>query len=152
MRLTVIAVGRVRNAPERALYEHFAGRIKGGIAMVEVEERKKLPPAELVRAEGALIRAAVPAGAVTVALDRRGKSLASEALAARLATWRDSGRDVAFLIGGADGLEEKLRRDADLALSFGPATWPHFLVRVMLAEQLYRAQSILAGHPYHRAG
>jgi 23S rRNA (pseudouridine1915-N3)-methyltransferase len=152
MRLAIVAVGRMRNAPERALYEHFAGRIRDGVTLVEVEERKKLPPAELVRAEAALIRAAIPAGAVTVALDRRGAPLSSEALAARLAQWRNSGRDVAFLIGGADGLDDTLRNGSDLVLSFGAATWPHFLARVMLAEQLYRAQSILAGHPYHRAG
>jgi 23S rRNA (pseudouridine1915-N3)-methyltransferase len=126
--------------------------MKGSLALVEVAERRKLPPAELVRREGALIRAAIPKGAAIVALDRRGTALASEELAARIARWADAGREVVFLIGGADGLEASLREDADLVLSFGAATWPHALCRVMLAEQLYRAQSILAGHPYHRAG
>jgi 23S rRNA (pseudouridine1915-N3)-methyltransferase len=152
MRLTIIAVGRLSTGAERALYDDYAKRMKGGLALVEVEERRKLPPAELVRREGALIRAAIPKGAAIVALDRRGTALSSEELAARLTRWANVGRNVAFLVGGADGLEASLREDADLVLSFGAATWPHALVRVMLAEQLYRAQAILSGHPYHRAG
>ncbi len=142
----------MRNAPERALYEHFAGRLRGGLELIEVEEKRKLSGRELVRAEAALIRAALPAGAVKVMLDRLGKSLSSEELAARLSGWMEDGRDVAFVIGGADGLDDSLRAEANLVLSFGSATWPHFLVRVMLAEQLYRAQAIRDGHPYHRAG
>ena len=152
MRLTIIAAGRLGKGPERALYDDYAKRMKGSLALVEVAERRKLPPAELVRREAALIRAATPKGAAVVALDRRGRALTSEELAARIARWADAGREVVFLIGGADGLEASLREDADLVLSFGAATWPHALVRVMLAEQLYRARAILAGHPYHRAG
>jgi 23S rRNA (pseudouridine1915-N3)-methyltransferase len=96
--------------------------------------------------------AAVPKGAVKVALDSQGVALSSEALADRLRAWRDGGAsDLAFLIGGAGGLDPAVREAADLVLSLGPMTWPHILVRALLAEQLYRAQTILAGHPYHRA-
>ena len=103
-------------------------------------------------AEGELLARALPAGAVLVVLDERGKTLSSPELATQLATWRDGGRqDAAFVIGGADGIDPALRARADLAISFGRMVWPHMLVRVMLAEQLYRATTILAGAPYHRA-
>jgi 23S rRNA (pseudouridine1915-N3)-methyltransferase len=102
-------------------------------------------------AEGELLARTLPAGAVLVVLDERGKTLSSPELAAELATWRDGGRqDAAFVIGGADGIDPALRARADLAISFGRMVWPHMLVRVMLAEQLYRAATILAGSPYHR--
>jgi 23S rRNA (pseudouridine1915-N3)-methyltransferase len=102
--------------------------------------------------EGELLLQAVPAGATLVALDRRGKVLDSEAFAARLGTWRDNSvSDLAFLIGGADGHTEQLLQKSALVLSFGTMTWPHMLARGMLAEQIYRAQQLLAGHPYHRA-
>jgi len=148
MRLTIIAVGRMKDRAEKELFERYANEV----ALREVEEKKKVPPAELKRREAELIRAALPKGALVVALDRRGKILSSEELAQRIARWRDGGRDVAFVIGGAEGLDDRLREEADFVLSFGSATWPHMLVRIMLAEQLYRAQSILAGHPYHRGG
>jgi 23S rRNA (pseudouridine1915-N3)-methyltransferase len=118
----------------------------------EVEERRRLSPPELMAREGELLRAACPQGATRVALDRRGKLLDSASFAKRLGTWRDDGvADLAFLIGGADGHAEALLKDCALALSFGAMTWPHLLARAMLAEQIYRAQQILAGHPYHRA-
>ena len=101
--------------------------------------------------EGALLLAAVPAGATVVVLDAGGRALDSPALAARLRTWRDAGvGDVAFLIGGAEGLDADVVAGADLVLSLGPMTWPHLLARAMLAEQIYRAQCILEGHPYAR--
>ena len=153
MRISVIAVGRARKGPERALYDDFAGRLAWPIALVEVEERRPLPAAQKVRSEGELLRARVPKGAVTVALDGRGKALSSEDFAARLGRWRDDGIDeIAFLIGGADGLDGAVIETAALTLSLGAMTWPHLLVRGMLAEQLYRAEQILAGHPYHRPG
>jgi 23S rRNA (pseudouridine1915-N3)-methyltransferase len=153
VRLHILAVGRLRDAPLKSLEQHYAQRITAWpLAIREVEERKKLPPVELMEREGALLLAALPEGAVAVALDGRGKALSSEALATRLAAWRDGGTgDLAFLIGGADGLSEAVRRRAQLVLSLGAMTWPHFLARGMLLEQLYRAQQILAGHPYHRA-
>jgi 23S rRNA (pseudouridine1915-N3)-methyltransferase len=156
MRLTVCAVGRLRAGPERALVDDYLDRVDrtgrslglGPVSEQEVEDRKGGGMA----AEAALLERAIPEGAVVVALDERGKLLSSPDFAGLLAGWRDAGRgDAAFLIGGADGLAPDLRGRADLALSFGPMVWPHMLVRVMLAEQLYRATSILAGAPYHRA-
>jgi 23S rRNA (pseudouridine1915-N3)-methyltransferase len=157
MRIVICAVGRARPGPLRELYEDYAGRIAatrmlGRVDLREAEERKTLSAAELKQREGELLRAALPKQATTVALDARGQALTSEAFAARLAKWRDSGTaDLAFLIGGADGLDAALVGDADLVLSLGAMTWPHMLARVMLAEQLYRAATILQGHPYHRA-
>src|SRR5690606_18149242 len=98
-----------------------------------------------------LLLKAAPPGALIVALDERGRALDSAGFAAQLARWRDAGRDLAFLIGGADGLDDEVRAKAGFLLSLGPMTWPHQLARVLLAEQLWRAYSILSGHPYHRA-
>jgi len=152
LKLTIACIGRAGRGPERDLYEHYAGRIRWPLTLRELEEKKKLPPAELVRREGELLLGAVPDRAVLVALDRRGKVVDSETFAQRLARWRDDGvADVAFLIGGADGHGEPLLQKASLVLSFGAMTWPHLLARAMLAEQIYRAQQLLAGHPYHRA-
>jgi 23S rRNA (pseudouridine1915-N3)-methyltransferase len=152
LRLTLACIGRAGRGPERDLYEHYAGRIRWPLVLRELEEKKKLPPPELVRREGELLLGAVPDKATLVALDRRGKIVDSEAFARRLARWRDDGvPDVAFLIGGADGHGEPLLQRATLILSFGAMTWPHLLARAMLAEQIYRAQQLLAGHPYHRA-
>ena len=120
----------------------------GPMFEVEVEDKKGGGMA----AEAELLARAVPAGAVLVTLDDRGKVLSSPDFAAQLARWRDGGRqDVAFVIGGADGIDPGLRAKADFSISFGQMVWPHMLVRVMLAEQLYRAATILSGGPYHRA-
>lgn len=156
MRLHVCAVGRLRAGPERALIDDYLARLDragrplglGPAAEHEVEDRKNAGPA----AEAALLARAVPRGARLVALDERGRMLSSPDLAAQLGRWRDGGAaDAAFAIGGADGLDPALRDRADLVLSFGAMVWPHALARVMLAEQLYRAATILAGSPYHRA-
>jgi len=152
LKITIACIGRAGRGPERELYEHYAGRIRWPLALRELDERKKLPPAELVRREGELLLGAVPDKAVVVALDRRGKALDSEGFAQRLGRWRDDGvAELAFLIGGADGHGESLLKQASRVLSFGAMTWPHLLARAMLAEQIYRAQQMLAGHPYHRA-
>ncbi len=152
MKLTVAAIGRAGRGPERDLYEHYASRIRWPLTLREREEKKKLPAAQLMEREGELLLAAIPDKAVIVALDRRGKVLDSEAFARRMGRWRDElVAEVAFLIGGADGHTETLLTRADLVLSFGAMTWPHQLARAMLAEQIYRAQQLLAGHPYHRA-
>lgn len=157
MRIVICAVGRARTGPLRALYEDYAGRIDGTrlfgrIDLREVEERRTLPPAELKAREADLLSQSIPKGATLVALDGRGQSLSSEAFAGRLARWRDAGiADLAFAIGGADGLDKPILDRAALVLSLGAMTWPHLLVRVMLAEQIYRAATILQGHPYHRA-
>lgn len=152
MRLTIAAIGRARGGPESALYDHYAGRVRWPLALREVEEKRRLPPPELVAREGELLLAACPAGATLVALDPAGTSLSSEAFATRLVRWRDTGTgDLAFLVGGADGHGPALLGRCALSLSLGAMTWPHLLARAMLAEQIYRAQQILAGHPYHRA-
>lgn len=152
MRLVVVAVGRARDAAFRALWQDYAGRLHPQVELVEVEDRKRPPPPDLKQREGRLLLDAVPAGARIVALDPRGKGLDSEELARLIGRWRDqSVGQAAFLIGGADGLDRPVLDRADLLLSLGAMTWPHQLARVMLAEQLYRAESILAGHPYHRA-
>ncbi len=150
MRLTLIAVGRAKRGPEQELYNSYMKRLRPGLELIEVEEKRPLSGAELMTREAELIAEKIPAGAFLIALDERGKPLSSRDFATRFGDLRDRGRDVAFIIGGADGLDQGMRARVDLVLGFGPQTWPHMLVRVMLAEQVYRAQSILAGHPYHR--
>ncbi len=155
MRLHICAVGRLRAGPERALVDDYLTRLDrtgralglGPASEHEVEDRKGGGMA----AEAELLRKAVPAGARLAVLDEGGKTLSSPEFARLLARWRDDGaQDTAFVIGGADGIDPALRAEANIALSFGPMVWPHMLARVMLAEQLYRAASILAGAPYHR--
>ena len=157
MRIVVAAIGRARAAPEQALFDSYARRlVRSGPAgltleLAEAEERRKLAGEPLRKAEAELLLARVPKDAALVALDARGKLLSSEAFANHLARWRDDGiGDLAFVIGGADGLDAALVKRARFVLSLGAMTWPHLLVRAMLAEQIYRAQSILLGHPYHR--
>ena len=151
MRITVAAVGRMKAGPEQTLAGHFQSRITWPVEIREVEEKKKLPAAALKNREGELLLAACPRGATIVALDERGTCLTSRAFAKRLGGWRDDGlADVAFIIGGADGLAKDVLAGAALTLSLGSLTWPHMLARGMLLEQIYRAQQILAGHPYHR--
>ncbi len=155
MRLHVCAVGRLRSGPERSLADEYYQRFDrtgrplglGPLAEHEVEDKKGGGMA----AEADLLARAIPAGAVLVTLDERGKLLSSPEFAMQLARWRDAGRqDLAFVIGGADGMAPELRGRAEVSVSFGAMVWPHMLVRVMLAEQLYRAATILAGGPYHR--
>ena len=147
----MLAVGRLRRGPLYDLQTDYAKRLVPPAAVIEVEEKRKLPPAELKAREAELLLAARPAGAMLVALDRSGQPWSSRDLADRLATWRDRGVPaVAFAIGGAEGFGKAVLDAADATLSLGAMTWPHLLVRTMLLEQLYRAQQILAGHPYHR--
>lgn len=151
MRVTLIAVGRAKPGPERALFDRYAARLTPPPTVREVEVKKRLDGAALTRAEGDAILAAIPDRAALIVLDERGKSLDSAAFAARLGQWRDAGTgDLALAIGGADGHAPAVRDRAELLLSLGPMTWPHMLVRALVAEQLYRAQCILGGHPYHR--
>ncbi|WP_142849932.1 23S rRNA (pseudouridine(1915)-N(3))-methyltransferase RlmH [Telmatospirillum sp. J64-1] len=152
MRYLLAAVGRCKPGPERELYEQYARRLTLPLALREVEEKRPLAVPDRMAREAELLLSCVPSGARVVALDERGKALSSPAFSDILGRWQDDGvADVAFLIGGADGHGEAVRARADLLLSFGALTWPHMLVRAMLAEQLYRAQSIRQGHPYHRA-
>lgn len=152
MRLWIAAVGRLRAGPVKDVVEEYARRSPWPLTVREVEVRKRLSGPELKRAEAALLLEAVPRDARLVALDERGRDLSSEAFAAKLGQWRDEGvGDLAFLIGGADGHDETIRERAALTVAFGRMTWPHMLARAMLAEQIYRAQTILEGHPYHRS-
>lgn len=155
MRITLAAVGRIKAGPLRDLYEDYAGRLGQGplgpLVLKEVEERRPLPTPELIKREGRLLLDAVPPKARLIALDQNGHAMTSVELATLLGRWRDQGSpEVVFAIGGAEGLAEEVRGVADRVVSLGPMTWPHLLVRALLAEQLYRAQSILTGHPYHR--
>jgi 23S rRNA (pseudouridine1915-N3)-methyltransferase len=138
--LHIVARGKIGRGPEADLVDRYLKRIDWPTKITELPDRgRDAPPAS--------------ANGVTIVLDERGTALASSDLAERLERWRDGGkREARFLIGAADGHDEEQRRSADLLLSFGPATWPHLMVRAMLAEQLFRATSILANHPYHRAG
>lgn len=156
MRVQVCAVGRLRAGPERALTDDYYTRFDrtgrplglGPLTEIEVEDKKNLG----MSAEAVLLDRAIPTGALIVAMDERGKVMTSPDFADHLARWRDAGQqDIAFVIGGADGIDPRLRARADFAISFGAMVWPHMLVRVMLAEQLYRAATILGGGPYHRA-
>ncbi len=155
MRVTICAVGRLRAGPERTLIDDYQTRFDrtgrgmglGPLTISEVEDRK----GGGMGAEATLLERAIPKGALICTLDERGKLMSSPDFARMLARWRDEGRgDVAFVIGGADGIDPSLRARADASLSFGKMVWPHMLARVMLTEQLYRAASILAGSPYHR--
>ncbi len=154
MKFRIVAVGRMKTGPERALYEHYAGRVRPAIAISEVEEKRPLSSAELKAREAELLLAALDEAKgkrAVVALDEHGKAFSSRDLAQRLQRFEEDGaQEIAFLIGGADGHGDAVLKRADLKLSLGAMTWPHMLVRGMLAEQLYRAQAILAGHPYHR--
>lgn len=137
MKLHILARGRIGRGPEAELAARYVARVPG-LSVTELGEQAPFPPA--------------PERSVSVVLDERGVALSSVALAARLAAWADAGvREARFLIGAADGHDDATRAQATLLMSFGPATWPHLLVRAMLAEQIYRAVSINAGHPYHRA-
>lgn len=150
MRVTLAAVGRLKRGPERELLDAYLARLPWTVREKEVVERRNLPAEQLREREGELLLDAVPREAALVALDPGGRELTSPQVAERLRGWRDTGVDVAFAIGGAEGLSEAVLTRAELCLSFGAQTWPHMLARVMLAEQLYRAAAILSGHPYHR--
>ena len=152
MKLVILAVGRGRAMPEQALAADWLGRIPQGGELIEVES--KLPAGDARRDdEGARLLRHCPPATPLVACDPRGRDTSSEALAATLSRWRDDGIGTAcFAIGGADGHASALLDRAEARIAFGSATWPHMLFRAMLAEQLYRATMILAGHPYHRGG
>lgn len=149
--LRVIAIGRQRQGPEAELFARYAARLRPALALTELPEGRGAP-AEIKRREADALLGALPANAYAVALDLGGQMPDSAGLARMLARWREMGRPVCFLIGGAEGLDAGVLARADAALSLGPMTWPHFLARAMLAEQLFRAHGILTGHPYHREG
>lgn len=140
MLLHIVARGKIGRSPEAELVERYLQRIAWPTRLTELPDSRREPPP-------------LPADSVSILLDERGKALSSMELAHKLGEWRDAGRrEARFSVGGADGHSDEERSSADLMLSFGPATWPHLMVRSMLAEQLFRATAILANHPYHREG
>jgi 23S rRNA (pseudouridine1915-N3)-methyltransferase len=151
MMLRLIAVGRLREGPEAELFARYNARLRPRIAVTEIAAVSGAP-AEVKRREAVALLAAISGPARIVALDPGGCAPDSEQLAQLLERWLASGQTICFLVGGAEGLDAAVLSRADYVLSLGRLTWPHFLVRAMLAEQVYRARSIAAGHPYHRAG
>ena len=160
MRLTVAAVGRLKRGPESELSERYrdraakAGRGIGiqAIDLVELTESRAREGARRQTEESIALAQLIPEGATAILLDRTGDNIGTEALTTSLQNWRDEGRTaVVFLIGGPDGVAPALREKANVCLAFGKATWPHQLIRIMLLEQIYRAITIMSGHPYHRA-
>lgn len=159
MRLTILAIGRLKAGPEQELSTRYLDRLaKAGPAigleyagLAEWPESRAATAAARKRDEADRLVGAIPERAALIVLDERGRDLSTADFAARLARLRDDGRrDLALVVGGPDGLDESLRARADLVLAFGRLTWPHQLIRVLLAEQLYRAVTVLSGHPYHR--
>lgn len=159
MRVVIAAVGRLKQGPERELAERYRKRIEQAgrsvgvrdIEIVEVRESRAQEPEKRVIEESIALANLIPEGAMLAILDERGENPGSAAFAGLLQRWQQDGRTAVFIIGGPDGLTPALRAKADLTLAFGNATWPHQLVRIMLLEQVYRAVTILSGHPYHRA-
>lgn len=160
MRLIVVAVGRLKQGPERELAERYRERFEDlgrklgfrGLDIHELPESRARDAATRMAEEAAAISAAIPDKSVLVCLDERGQNIDSTTFAGHLGRWRDDAVPATvFVIGGADGLSPELRRRAKLGVAFGAATWPHQIVRVLLLEQIYRTATILAGHPYHRA-
>ena len=158
MRIIVAAVGRLKRGPEQELAERYRARAaKSGrgiglrsLEVVEIAESRARDTQRRMLEESIALANVIPKGAATVLLDPRGEALNSGAFVKRLRGWNDSGRDAAFVIGGPDGLAPTLSENATLHLAFGALTWPHQLVRIMLLEQIYRAVTVLSGHPYHR--
>ncbi len=152
MRIIIGAVGKMkRKSPEEALMQDYIAKTRWPVEIKEVEEKRPLPTDELKIAESDLLLKSLPAGTKIVVLDERGETLSSRELAKKIGDWQDQGiGTIAFLIGGANGHADHLRKQADLKLSFGRMTLPHMLMRVVLTEQIYRTKTILDGHPYHK--
>ncbi|MDF1722721.1 MAG: 23S rRNA (pseudouridine(1915)-N(3))-methyltransferase RlmH [Minwuia sp.] len=151
LRITLLSIGRFGRGPERDLFDTYSRRLGWPLDLQELEVRKGASDAERNAKENALLRDRAASAQAIIALDERGKLLDSRGFATGLQGFADDGRrDIVILIGGADGLDDTSRAAADLTISLGRLTWPHLMVRAMLAEQLYRAQTILSGHPYHR--
>lgn len=146
MKMTIVAVGRLKAGPHADLFNFYAGRIQGTLDVIEVDDKKSLGK----KAEGDLILAKIPDGAMVVALDEKGSPISSPDFAQKIDQWRQNFQHIIFVIGGADGLDDRVVARSAFSLSLGKMVWPHLLVRGMLTEQIYRAQSILNNHPYHR--
>lgn len=151
MRITIAAVGKMKASPEREIMQRYVKQTPWRITIKEVDVKKTLESAARKKAESALLLDACEGCHALIALDERGKPLGSEPLAAVFSGFQNNGQShIGIVIGGQDGLDESVRDKALLVLSFGALTWPHMLVRSMLAEQLYRVHTLLTGHPYHR--
>jgi len=151
MNITIAAVGRMKSGPEWILFNKYLRRITWPLTIREVEERRPLKKQQLMAREANLLTNAVPTGAFLIALDKSGKSISSGSFARLFQDLRsENQRDIAFVIGGTEGIDTSLLSQANLKLSMGAQTWPHLLARCMLLEQIYRVQSILTNHPYHR--
>lgn len=152
MRIVVAAIGRMKPSPERDLVAKYSKQLSWPLQILEHETKKNLSTAQRQQAEASWLLEATATCDRRLVLDERGNAISSEKLASQFARWQQAGESqLGIVIGGADGLHESVRAQADLLLSFGQLTWPHMLVRAMLCEQLYRASTILAGHPYHRS-
>ena len=150
MKTTILAIGKARGV-EVEWCDEYLKRLGKTVVVKEMAVSSSLPDAEAQKAEAELLLKAIPDKAIVVALDERGRDMSSRDFAAKMTVWQEQGMaDLVFIIGGADGLTDKVRARADFMLGFGRLTWPHRLVRVMLLEQIYRARQIIAGHPYHR--
>lgn len=150
MKLVIAVAGKLRAGPESELIERYMKRLPWKVTITEIMAKSKTPEAAK-HEEGELLSAAVKSCRALIAMDEHGKALSSREFAESLSRFAEQGRDpIGLVIGGADGLAPELLKKADLTFAFGRATWPHMLARVMLAEQLYRASTLLAGHPYHR--
>lgn len=141
--IEIIAAGKLKNDPLLDVFDDYKKRILWKFSLIEIDEKTQ-------SAQHAEITARIKPGAALVVLDERGKSLPSRDFAAKIETWAQTYPTIQFIIGGADGLSEDIRKKATMLMSFGAQTWPHMMARVMLCEQIYRAQQIIAGHPYHR--
>ncbi|MEZ5757571.1 MAG: 23S rRNA (pseudouridine(1915)-N(3))-methyltransferase RlmH [Emcibacteraceae bacterium] len=151
MNIGIIAVGRLKKSPESDLVNTYLKRCPWKVDITEVEERRPITGTERMVREGDLILKAIPDNAMVIALDERGREMRSTDFAFKIRDWQDQGiSNLVFLIGGAEGYDDRVKNRADMLISFGIMTWPHLMVRAMLCEQLYRASTILAGHPYHK--
>ena len=151
MKITIVAVGRIKKGSEKNLWDIYAKRLKWSLVLKEVEEKNALGPQAIKRKEADLLLAKVPKGALLVIMDQNGLNISSLDFAKRIGLWQDRGmRDLAIVIGGSDGLDQTVIDKADLKIAMGKMTWPHMLARIMLLEQIYRAQCILENHPYHK--
>lgn len=150
MKILILAIGKARGV-ESEWAQEYQKRLGAAVDLQEFAASKSLPPAETQKAEAQFLLKAVPEKSFVILLDERGRDLSSRDFAAKISSWQDRGvSNLIFIIGGADGVTDDIRKRADFTICFGKLTWPHRLVRVMLLEQIYRAKQIIAGHPYHR--
>ena len=149
MKIIILAIGKARGV-EAEWAAEYQKRLGASVEVQEFSAAKSLPPDAAQKAEAQLLLKAIPEKSFVILLDERGKDMTSRDFAAKISGWQECGKDLVFIIGGADGVTNEIKERADFTLGFGRLTWPHRLVRVMLLEQIYRAKQIIAGHPYHR--